>query len=32
VELVDRSGETGKRELGADAALEQLRGLPGASP
>ncbi|MCP9929837.1 proline--tRNA ligase [Cyanobium sp. AMD-g] len=32
VELVDRSGDTGKRELGADAALEQLRGLPGASP
>ncbi len=32
VELVDRSGDTGKRELGADAALEHLRGLPGASP
>lgn len=24
VELVDRSGDTGKRELTADAALEQL--------
>ncbi|MEA5443014.1 proline--tRNA ligase [Cyanobium gracile] len=32
VELVDRSGDTGKRELSADAALEHLRGLPGASP
>ncbi len=32
VELVDRSGDTGKRELGADAALEHLLGLPGASP
>lgn len=32
VELVDRSGDTGKRELGADAALKHLRGLPGASP
>ncbi|MCP9786488.1 proline--tRNA ligase [Cyanobium sp. N5-Cardenillas] len=32
VELVDRSGDTGKRELGADAALDHLLGLPGASP
>ncbi len=32
VELVDRSGDTGKRELTADAALEQLLELPGASP
>lgn len=32
VELVDRSGDTGKRELTADAALEQLLGLQGASP
>ncbi len=32
VELVDRSGDTGKRELSADAALEHLLGLPGASP
>ncbi len=32
VELVDRSGSTGKRELTADAALEHLLGLPGASP
>jgi prolyl-tRNA synthetase len=32
VELVDRSGDTGKRELAADAALEQLLGLQGASP
>ncbi|MCT0207793.1 proline--tRNA ligase [Synechococcus sp. CS-1332] len=32
VELVDRSGDTGKRELAADAAVEQLLGLPGASP
>ncbi|MBW4531929.1 MAG: proline--tRNA ligase [Aphanothece saxicola GSE-SYN-MK-01-06B] len=32
VELVDRSGDTGKRELSADDALEHLRGLPGASP
>ncbi len=35
VELVDRSGGTGKRDLTADAALEelvQLLGLQGASP
>lgn len=35
VELVDRSGGTGKRDLTADAALEQLAqllGLQGASP
>ncbi|MEA5410656.1 proline--tRNA ligase [Synechococcus sp. BA-120 BA3] len=35
VELVDRSGGTGKRDLSADAALEQLMeqvGLQGASP
>jgi prolyl-tRNA synthetase len=32
VELVDRSGDTGKRELTADDALEQLLELPGASP
>jgi len=35
VELVDRSGGTGKRELTADAALEELvqsLGLLGASP
>ena len=32
VELVDRSGDTGKRELATDAALEHLLSLPGASP
>ena len=35
VELMDRSGGTGKRDLSADAALEQLMeqlGLQGASP
>jgi prolyl-tRNA synthetase len=32
VELVDRSGGTGKRDLTADAALAQLLGLPGGSP
>ncbi len=32
VELVDRSGDTGKQELSAEAAIHQLLGLPGQSP
>jgi prolyl-tRNA synthetase len=32
VELVDRSGGTGRRDLTAEAALAQLLGLPGGPP
>jgi prolyl-tRNA synthetase len=32
VELVDRSGDSGKSELSADVALDRLRELLGRSP